>query len=561
MDAPTPATDAIGRRARIVFVALVVCYLALFGFNVLTRKGRFTPDSFNYIDVARNVLEGRGLSQTSLGYNAVTFSPRDRGPTFFLRQGPMYPLFIAGLGAAGLPLPVAALAISLLAYAATLLAAYLLSRDLYGRRVAFLAVGALTVYFPLRACARAAWSEAACVAFTYVAFWLLATSERRVRLRYSLLMLAGLACGFAFALRYASAVLFVAGLLALVVWRDRAQTLRRFFSYLNGGAPIVVAVLFHNFATCGSLQGPAHTPSEMPLSVNVIYAAKALVGNYLAAGNWLTRSGRWRLVAAQALALGVLTLVVFLVRARGGGVFGWLGRLLFSGMRRVLTLWLVIYVAFLIYSASRINIDTIDYRLMAPGGVALVILLAAYFVQGLAVVRRAAVGLAIVIAALAVTREAVIAVVRPPADIQQVIESSERLTWVAENTTPDDLIIGQDTVDIAFFFDRRMVVSFSPYPYTKRPTYDEVLTYVDHVSNPYETAYLILRDKYRNEKHWKHYLGAFVADIAAGRTERYPRIRLLTKLQDGYVFLIERRETGRGGPAGADDSTNPDETP
>ena len=66
---------------RCLFLLAVVVYLILFGLNSLGRLRRFSPDSMNYVDVARNIAAGRGIVQSTLGFNQPHWDPKGTIPT------------------------------------------------------------------------------------------------------------------------------------------------------------------------------------------------------------------------------------------------------------------------------------------------------------------------------------------------------------------------------------------------------------------------------------------------------------------------------------------------
>jgi hypothetical protein len=191
---------------------------------------------------------------------------------------------------------------------------------------------------------------------------------------------------------------------------------------------------------------------------------------------------------------------------------------------------------FLVYQRTQTHFNPIDARLIAPAGVVFVLLLAAFIASA---IRRQTLLICVailVIASLALLRVARATDVTPVYSIERDIASSARLSWIAENTTQQDLIIGNDTVDVPFYFDRAEAISFSPYPYTDWPVYRELDTYVQEHCGRYEHVYLILGGGPMGAEGWESRYGPFVADIVSGQTRDYPNIVFLTQLDDGYIF-------------------------
>ena len=64
----------------------VAAYVGLAGYNSLTRTRNFSPDSMNYVSVARNIAEGKGITQPALGFNQPHISLEVTLPPPFTSQ-------------------------------------------------------------------------------------------------------------------------------------------------------------------------------------------------------------------------------------------------------------------------------------------------------------------------------------------------------------------------------------------------------------------------------------------------------------------------------------------
>ncbi len=188
---------------RLSAIAGVLCTLGvlLSGFNSLTRIREFTPDSMSYVDVARNVVAGRGLSQSALGFGRASFTPDDPIPSPFTAHAPGFALLIALAARASLPYEDAALLLAVLFLGLSLAAAFLLARECYDEAVGWLVVGVLLNYYPLRHASAAAWSETTAICMALCALWLLARYWRRPAAALTA-FLVGLFSGLAFSIRY-----------------------------------------------------------------------------------------------------------------------------------------------------------------------------------------------------------------------------------------------------------------------------------------------------------------------------------------------------------------------
>src|SRR5258708_7265153 len=226
--------DYIAHLDECICVLGILAYLILFGIKSLTRLRYFTNDSMNYVDIARNIMAGKGIVQSTLGFNEPDFSIDVSSYSPVTAQPPGYPLLIAFFSKLGISPTNSALLIPVLSYGLILLATYLLTRTLYDDRFALAAAVCLLFFYPLRKICSYAWSEAASIAFLTVSFWLCAYISMDAGSLPWLLFVAGVTIGLAFAIRYALLPAFFLGILFFVVPTDWVQTLYRLCFYVLG---------------------------------------------------------------------------------------------------------------------------------------------------------------------------------------------------------------------------------------------------------------------------------------------------------------------------------------
>ena len=65
---------------RTLLVGLLAVHLLLFVWFSVTVERRVSPDSMNYISVARNAVAGEGFVQSAPGFNQPTFWGEDFTP-------------------------------------------------------------------------------------------------------------------------------------------------------------------------------------------------------------------------------------------------------------------------------------------------------------------------------------------------------------------------------------------------------------------------------------------------------------------------------------------------
>ena len=221
-------------RTRITIAVLLgllfVGHVGVFGWRSITFDRRVSPDSMNYIDVARNLSAGEGLVQSAAGFNQATFWAQDFSPDFpdktRARHNPGYSVFIAAVAAAtGLEHADAAFVIGPAAYAAALIFTFLFASRLLGTAAGLLAAAFLA--HQLRWIFLFAWTEPVVIALLLALLALLArgATPRRaaaggvlvglallVRSSFvPMLALGGLACLLGHGSRVRRLLLFAAG--------------------------------------------------------------------------------------------------------------------------------------------------------------------------------------------------------------------------------------------------------------------------------------------------------------------------------------------------------------
>lgn len=517
--------------AQWILILAVAIYLSLFGFNSLTRLRQFSPDSMNYVDVARNIISGRGLTQSTLGYNQHHFVVEGKIPTPFVTQPPVYPLLIALTSRLALAYPDAALLVSALFYGLVLWTTFLMVRAWHDESAALLSAACLLFYYPLLRVSAFAWSEPVGIAFCFTSFWLLGRA-RQVDTPSRLVFLAGLALGLAFSTRYAFLPAIPVGALALIEPRDWRRTANRLMLFGAGVALPASPALAHNWLQTGTLTGPTPNAPIMTLMGDWNDIVRWTFGSYLGENNLPQQT--------YLIASLVLGLVALIGQQRLWPV---LRAVFVDNKRYLLWLWPVAYFVFILWLRRRIYFEALDPRLIAPAGVMLAILWATLASKVAVLATKYYYGLALVMAALGIGREAHLTVTKPPVNFEQIIANSERYTWIAENTTERDLIIGDATMDIPFFFGRPAAVNVHAYPQNDFLEYDKVMAYARRNCSIYEHIYLVLQKHVynRGEVGWLRHFGPFVTDLVFERADRYPDIVPLARLSDSFMFEIQCR--------------------
>jgi hypothetical protein len=512
------------RAAHWTCAAAIALYLVTVGFNSLARTRLLTPDSMNYIDVARNILAGRGLVQSTVGFNQPHFSVEAPSSAPLSAQPPLYPLLIAALGLFGIDPLNAAPLISIVAYSLVILLGYTLARELFDEDVALLSGFCLVFYFPMRITGRNAWSDALNAAIMLVALWLLVRRPRTILTCAT----AGVAAGLSFATRYAMAPLFCVGALFLFLQPGRKERLRSLIPFSLAFAAVTSLVLVRNLRVLRALSPPAN-PSQDNLATNAATALRALFGAWM-----FEDSANYQMLLAGLAVLGLGLILLRQHRLRPVCHYVCL-----VGQRYLLILWAAAYIGSLIYQRTRTHFDEIDARLVLPAGVALIIPTAAVLLQVFPPLRPAIVYIGTALILVLTSVEVHVAVATPQWTPERAIADSERLSWIARSTTPRDLIIGIDTVDVPFYFRYPVAISFSPFPYTDYAHYDTIIDYCRRHRADHDRMYFIWQGYGEaGEASLKRAYGPFVTNLVMNRMEDYPGIVFRKQLNDGYVFEI-----------------------
>ena len=149
--------------------------------------------------------------------------------------------------------------------------------------------------------------------------------------------------------------------------------------------------------------------------------------------------------------------------------------------------------------------------------------------------------LAVAIVGIAVGREVAIARNREPVDLAKNIEYSPRLVIVRDRLAPDDVVIGNDPLDVAFYLRRTNIISFSPYPYSDYPSYSPLIKFLDAHAEKYRRAFIVSRDFSRGDDDLlRADFGPFILDLLRGREANYPRLHRVGVFGDTFVFKIEK---------------------
>jgi hypothetical protein len=511
-------------------VALVVAacafWLVALGTWSLTRERRFSADSRNYVNVARNLLAGQGLVQDTAGFGESRFPTRARLPQPYGVHGPLFPVAIAALSRLGMAPEDAALFLPILFAGLTVAGAGFLLHRLYDLETALWSVGLLVASFPVTFLATTAWSELLATAFLFASLLALLwrTPERQ---RPSTLLLAGLLAGLAFAARYPLVVALPLGALLLLARDGLRANLKRVALYGLGFATMAAPIVARNVMVIGSPTGATRGPSTIGLFLNLRVAARVLLDQWVAGPT--AKHGPY----PGAIATLVLLLILALWLRRRGEARAWL----VDGRRFILWAWPLGYAGYLVLQRSVMHFDFLDARLLGPALV-FVPCLVAVALRALVPVSGPVV-LAVIAAVALVRGGLVVDRIRktPPAEEPRPGQDSERLRWVKKRTTSKDLLVVMRGTDLAFLLDRPSLY-FTRSPEMTPMTREALGALLEDACPRYERVFLVFNRYLGYEKSWRQGYGDLVTDLALGRLEAYPEVKEEARFTDGSIYRL-----------------------
>lgn len=504
--------------ATVVFWCVVLVYLLSFGYNCLYSTGTFSPDSVVYINVVQNLAAHRGLSLSAVYlYRAIeadAFPPRP-----LTEYNPVYPI-VAWLLTPYMNAVAAALVVTIVFYAVFLVFAHILMHDLYGRGVAMLSTAALLHFAPLSAAARHAWSET--LALACLAALLFALVQARRTEHRALMVVAGLAAGLAFDIRFALAPTVVLGPLFLIKRQDARQIIERGILFTGGFCILAVPVLVRKYLYAG------YITSNNLVSRYTYFGAAREIASHMYAHLW---PNHW---LAQLVYLAVLLMAGwFLFRA-------YRARTLCSVLRQsfetsVLPLWVACYAAFFFYCCTHMWFDPVDYRLVLPATAFFLIFLVALITSPLRSRFSICLTLSLFLAGLAAQTELETTQylwnkkIPPVYDPQKALRISETLAWLSSNVEQDDLVVAEDASDWPLFLGPMHIIYFF-HDNTEKVDAAEFHSWFQAHRSEFQRAYLVLPP---NDGSASTYTQGEVFREAF--TQQTP----VVQLNDGLVFRME----------------------
>jgi len=479
-------TDRLGKAIKhpILWLALLLILHA-----VLLIYVQFTPDSHFYLDIARTVADGEGIGTYQLTLNSREMPARHIG------AAPGYPLLLSPWIAAGLSDLMAARIVGLGSMLAILICMYLFAERIESRNAGIIALILWAATGTGLEFATSAWTEAPFIAFSMLALVLASAAvDGSGRLRYSMLVAAGIIAGLAACTRYVGVTVLLAILLSMAWMFVRSIPKASRWRWIAGMA--VVSICFA-------------IPFGMAWGRDTIVAKHVAETGTFSDGRWV---GHWYQYVARGI--GVMVRDLWLLLAIGGtcialtcndasracwqrlikrrdGVSG-------SSYIPMLCAWVIVYTVVIFALCALRGISPEPHRVLTPSSRYLcpaypgIWVLAAIAVARLSSrnnLRLGTIGLTVV--ALMLTGYAGVLVVQERIDAQvrrsDYLSSAEHVQWIKDYTQPDDILIASDARYLNFQ-TRRAAVRVG-YP-TPELTPERLHEFKSKFRTPYNSMYL-----------------------------------------------------------------------
>lgn len=530
----------MGRRAEALLVALAAIVVGMqtvwLAVASLRFEGSFRPDSAFYIDGATNLVAGRGLANSMAILNEAIEADRAL-PIPMTQWAPGYSVAIASIAQITGNSAMAALLVAAMGYGAVLLVALVWLRSQFGYGAAIFAAGLVMYFQPLEAAATTALTET--MGFALLMAALAVACRRSGGWRdTAFACVAGVFAGLAFATRYALAPVIVIVLLAAIPDRTRAERLRGVLATLTGFGAVFVPIVVRNLIYSGHLRGAMPVPSNYDLAevlgqLLVVFRVSWRLEQHLV--------GIFLQITMAAIALRLVWL------ARGKRLGPHIKEFLGQPLHWILPSWAFLYLAFIVYSELRMAIDPLDTRLALPATAALG-LFAAAALGSLALGRSAQWIGAVLGLCLAVTatfqsahaaQRSAHSKLRPVYDFSGWRAREASLTWIAENTTERDFIIGEENIHLAIVVGGRdFLFTQVAYPETYGVTWQQLEEYVDNRLGAYDRVYFVFGKQVERQAGMRPGDGTFLDAFFPSSPDRPARIRVAADVEDAIVFEI-----------------------
>ncbi len=442
----------------------------------LSRFSR-TPDSIHYYDIAKNVSSGQGLTTFHLAADIEEIpSPRIMWP-------PMYPLILAALLKLGIGAMTAMILVHIASFLIITYALWKIGLILHSRLLGAIIAGlwlivALQSDLPIHPL-----SEPVFIAISCLLLLLITYTIKNRKYKFANFLLIGLLVGLAGLCRFAGLALILPVLILPLLLRSQGTIKTSdFLAGIGGvllGLLIVIApYLIWNLNATGELFPLHRATTEKGLLFNMIRIVITM--------------GKDLLIAFAILAFGLL------FTPNNSDFKKSNHRAEFINIIFMLALWIIAYSGVLLYATSHYEMDTISTRLIIPIYPIIIVLLGYLFVTFMgnekltAINNSANPALASILIFVVIMGSSAMQLkdrVKAMYSVQEKSSCSSLINWIADNTGPDDLIIGDRIWNVRYKTGR--IVLESGYP--SEPPLDEssIKAFLGKFGKNFDKIYLV----------------------------------------------------------------------
>ncbi|MBI4092510.1 MAG: glycosyltransferase family 39 protein [Candidatus Kerfeldbacteria bacterium] len=420
----------------VVFLALIGVGASLFALNEAHRNRVVTTDSIVYVETARHIAQGQGIRTSILNINDTELEPAQT------QYPPLYSMTMAPFIAAGLDPILAGRLVSAISLGLLVLFVGLWMWRMLGALPAVATAALLTTLPSLTSTSAAVWTDPL---YTLITVTLVSLGTRVLKrpsaFRWFVL---GSLVGAAIFTKYLGLVLIAVALAFLVLFDLRnwlkTSSLRPALYVLLGMALFLVPLLSRNVLLSRPIGGAVRHFSGLSLGAILADTWNTLSVDF-------TRNWIWDSI----LILVVVSLIIVFRNRDGRERFKQIGHDLIIPV----VLSIVVYVLGLIVTRWFIDTDPIHTRFLVPVYplvavvfVALVATAGATFNKRLAIIFLSILALV----SMGWTIKAYDFGAAPYA-----IQETSRMSWVRQNTTNNDLLIGDHAPEYNLWFNRTVM--------------------------------------------------------------------------------------------------------
>ena len=474
--------------------------------------------------MASNIAAGKGVTQSAINFNqSLDFDADPQIPYPYIAQPAVYPILLSiGIKLGFTPLASARI-ISILSILGILAGMVALSYLTNNARHAYLFLILTTLFLPFRSIIAYVWTEPLALAFLLFSISIYLLYVKRLDGR--LLLLSGFLAGLAAGTRFVLALLFVVYLLDQFLHRSSWKKLiSNSFLLLSTGSITIIPVLVYTYLVTGRML-PEQLPTDKSFWTNVSDVFSSMFTEVFYYHGTLFTIG-----------LVILLLIGFVL------FYKWkkmTESLSLSDRRifQILFTWSISYLVVVIIQRSITFFSPLNSRILIMVTIFFLFAIGYLLIkqyQNHMVILNA---LYLMMVIFGCYKEVVTLVNLPGMNPILELSESSRIKWLRKNTTPEDLILGDNTVDVALLRGNDSV-SFSAVPYTYNLQYEPLSRYLSRHCAEYPKVYMVIQNLIHKNYELDLKYGSFIADLLNKDYSHYKEFNLIDSPPELIIYQI-----------------------